>query len=154
MRRGPRRRAWESGDREGEMDAFRLVEDGRSCEVPGEVIGGRVRLSAAALESALGYALGPEGLCRGERCFPVRDRAALAPGGAIDLAELARVTGRPLALDAEERAAALGTPVEDRLAALRGLEAPDFCLPDFSGRMHRLSEHRGKKVLLIAYASW
>ncbi len=34
------------------------------------------------------------------------------------------------------------------------LEAPDFELPDLSGKMHRLSQHRGKKVLLIAYASW
>jgi peroxiredoxin len=34
------------------------------------------------------------------------------------------------------------------------LEAPDFTLPDLAGRMHTLSDHRGKKVLLIAYASW
>jgi peroxiredoxin len=34
------------------------------------------------------------------------------------------------------------------------LEAPDFELNDLHGRRHRLSHHRGKKVLLIAYASW
>jgi peroxiredoxin len=27
-------------------------------------------------------------------------------------------------------------------------------LPDLSGRMHALSDFRGKKVLLVAYASW
>ncbi len=31
---------------------------------------------------------------------------------------------------------------------------PDFELPDLAGRMHTLVEHRGKKVLFIAYASW
>ena len=72
----------------------------------------------------------------------------------IDLEELARVLGRPLALDTEERTAALGVPATDRSASLVTLEAPDFTLPDLHGRMHSLSDHRGKKVLLIAYASW
>ena len=35
-----------------------------------------------------------------------------------------------------------------------GDEAPDFTLPDAAGRLHRLSEHRGKKVLLVTWASW
>ena len=48
----------------------------------------------------------------------------------------------------------LGNAASDRAAALASLEAPDFTLPDLDGRLHSLSEHRGKKVLLIAYASW
>ena len=40
------------------------------------------------------------------------------------------------------------------LSRLRSGEAPDFALPDLSGRMHRLSDYRGKKVLLYAWASW
>ena len=70
----------------------------------------------------------------------------------IDLAGFAALLGRPLALDVEERAAALGTGAADRNAQLESLEAPDFTLPDLDGRPHSLSEHRGKKVLLIAYA--
>jgi len=136
------------------LETFTLIEDGRAHEARGSVAGERALIDAAALRSALGYELKPEGLCRGELCFPVRDRAALVAGAAIDLAELARITGRPLALDVTERAAALGTALEDRLASLRGLEAPDFTLPDFSGGTHTLSAYRGKKVLLIAYASW
>jgi len=135
-------------------DGFLLIEDGSAHEVAAQVSGGRVRIAASSLRSALGYELKPEGLCRGETCFPVRDRAALVAGDALDLAELARITGRPLALDVSERAGALGTALSDRLAALRGLEAPDFTLPDFSGRKHTLSSYRGKKVLLIAYSSW
>ncbi len=133
---------------------FTLVEDGRAHALAAEIAGDRVRLSAAALRSALGIELKPEGLCQGEACFPVHDRAALVAGDALDLAELARITGRPLALDVAERAGALGVALEDRLAALRGLQAPDFTLPDFAGRKHTLSAYRGKKVLLIAYSSW
>jgi hypothetical protein len=131
-----------------------LVEDGRAHALMADVAEGRVRIAADAVRSALGYELKPEGLCKGDACFPVRDRSALVFGGSLDLGELARVTGRPLALDAAERAGALGTALSDRLASLRGLEAPDFSLPDFSGRLHTLRGHRGKKVLLIAYASW
>jgi hypothetical protein len=134
--------------------AFTLIEDGRAHALAAEIVGERVRVPAAALGRALGYELKPEGLCKGDSCFPVRERGALVAGDALDLGELARITGRPLALDSAERAGALGTALDDRLAALRGLEAPDFTLPDFSGKRHTLSGYRGKKVLLIAYSSW
>jgi len=48
----------------------------------------------------------------------------------------------------------LGAPAADRAARLASLEAPDFSLPDLSGRLHSLSDQRGKKTLLIAWASW
>ena len=134
--------------------SFTLIEGGRAHSLPAAIAGERVRIPAAALRSALGYELKPEGLCQGDACFPVRDRAALVAGDSLDLGELARITGRPLALDLAEGAGALGTALADRLASLRGLAAPDFTLPDFSGRRHTLSAYRGKKVLLIAYSSW
>jgi peroxiredoxin len=37
---------------------------------------------------------------------------------------------------------------------MTSLEAPDFTLPDLEGALHSLSDHRGKKRLLIAWASW
>ena len=48
----------------------------------------------------------------------------------------------------------LGEDAGARSAALESLEAPDFALPDLDGRVHTLSEHRGKKVLLATWASW
>ena len=59
-----------------------------------------------------------------------------------------------VALDPDERAAYLGVTARARAEALASLEAPDFTLPDLDGRRHTLVEHRGKKVLLVAYASW
>ena len=61
---------------------------------------------------------------------------------------------RPLAVDRDARVAYLGTSAAVRAARLTSLEAPDFSLPDLEGRRHTLSEHRGRKVLLVAYASW
>ena len=61
---------------------------------------------------------------------------------------------RPLAVDHDEAVAFLGAPAGARAARLASLEAPDFTLPDLEGRRHSLSQHRGKKVLLVAYASW
>ena len=84
----------------------------------------------------------------------MRDRASLADARGVDLAAFARAQGRPLALDIAERAAALGTSAAERSARLATLEAPDFSLPDLHGRIHMLSSHRGKKALLIVYASW
>ena len=66
----------------------------------------------------------------------------------------AAASGRPVAIDREERAAYLGVSASDRARALSSLEAPNFTLPDLDGRPHSLSTYRGKKVLLVAYASW
>jgi len=136
------------------MQRFTILDGGQRVELAAEIAGEQVALDPGSVHEELGWSLRPEGLCRGSVCVPVRDRAALVGERGIDLAELARVLDRPLALDVAERAAALGTPASERRAALEGLEAPDFTLPDLAGRRHTLSGFRGKKVLLIAYASW
>ena len=135
-------------------ERFELIDGHEFHEIAAAIEGERVRIAAADLERATGWALKPEGLCRESLCVPVRERGALASATGIDLAAFAAVLGRPLALDVAEHAAALGTPAADRAAALATLDAPDFAFPDLAGRRHRLSEHRGKKALLIAYASW
>lgn len=132
---------------------FAIIDDGRPVEVTAEVEDGRVWLRAERVQTAFGWDLKAEGLCRGDVCIP------LPPGistdrGRIDLADVAAVLRRPLALDIPESVAYLGTSPEERGAALATLVAPDFSLPDLEGRLHTLSDQRGKKVLLVVYASW
>ena len=136
--------------------ALTLIDDRRVVSLACEIAGERVRIAADAVHSALGWELKPEGLCRGDLCTPIdaAQRRALLSQGDIDLHALASALRRPLALDASERVAALGTAADERAGRLATLEAPDFTLPDLDGRMHSLSDQRGKKVLLIAYASW
>ena len=133
---------------------FTLIRDGESLPVEATVDAGRVFLSLEVVHEALGWELKPEGLCQGDVCVPVRDPAKLKGGAGLDLGVLAETLGRPLALDADEGVAALGIAASDQTARLESLEAPDFTLPDLDGKLHSLSDHRGKKVLLIAYASW
>ena len=108
----------------------------------------------------LGWELRPEGACRGDVCVPipnarerdfVRDDAA---GKLFNLTELAALRRQPVARSERGDVFSIGEASNDRAELLRGGEAPDFALPDLTGRIHRLSEHRGKKVFLVSWASW
>jgi hypothetical protein len=131
-----------------------VIDVDRPVDVPARVSGGRVCLAPGAVEQALGWSLEDGVLCRDTLCVPVPDGVELRGEDGIDLAGLARALDRPLALDLDERAACLGAPAPERASALRSLVAPDFTLPDLQGRAHALSEQRGRKVLLVVWASW
>lgn len=132
---------------------FTILDDGRATEVHAVTSRDRVWLSLHALKQALGWELKPEGLCKNGQCLLVDDEALIGDDG-VDLLELAEQLARPLALDIEERVACLGVSAADQAQRLTSLEAPDFTLPDLDGKLHSLSDYRGRKVLLVAYASW
>jgi hypothetical protein len=134
--------------------AFTLIDDGHPLTITVTSGDGTIRVSRERLRSALGYELKPAGLCHGTTCFPVADRASLVNDDGVDLARCAGIVDRPLALDVAERVAYMGVSAADRSARLASGEAPDFTLPDLDGRLHSLSDYRGRKVLLIAHASW
>jgi hypothetical protein len=134
-------------------EAFTVLDEDRSTTVRADIHAGRVYLPAESLREALGWELKAEGLCKGDACIPLRDGGVVIDRG-TDLGRLAELLGRPLALDLDERVARLGTSAHRRRMQLRSLLAPDFTLPDLAGRQHSLSALCGKKVLLVAYASW
>ena len=134
--------------------SFTILDEGRATEVTAELAGESVRLAGVALERSLGWDMNPQGLCRGDVCIPVLGHAGLVSDGGLDLAGFAELVQRPLALDLDEHVASLGASARERARVLQGGSAPDFALPDLSGREWRLSGLRGKKVLLVAYASW
>lgn len=127
-----------------------------TAAVAARVEGGALWLSAADLERASGWTLKPEGFCKGETCVPVAPgRAAeLVAGERYNLAALAAMLGQPVVHDDEHGVWCFGEAAGTRARNPRSLSAPDFTLPDLEGRMHSLSEHRGKKVLLVSWASW
>jgi hypothetical protein len=131
-----------------------IIDAGREIQVAARVDGERVLLSPEALREALGWELHDGALCNDTMCVPLPAGSPLAAGGPLDLAEVAAVLDRPLALDAAAEAAYLGISARERADALASLQAPDFAVPDLDGRVHTLSAQRGKKVLLVAWASW
>src|SRR5262249_13959153 len=124
-------------------ETFTIIDDGRTTAVDALVAGERVRLSAAALPAALGWGLKPGGLGKDSQCV-VLGRTDLRTDDGIDLAGVATALSRPVAIDTAERVAYLGASADARGAQLAALDAPDFTLPDLSGRLHSLSEQRGR----------
>ena len=104
----------------------------------------------------MGWTLKPEGFCKGEICVPVPPSRVreFVDDGSINVATLWHHLGQPLAHDEAGETWVLGTSAAERTSQLESLEAPDFTLPDLGGHMHSLSQHRGKKVLLVSWASW
>lgn len=129
------------------MGRIILTEEGRH-EAPS---GTGLWLSAADARRITGWELKPEGMCRGAVCVPLP--ASARRPGEVDVAAFWAKLGAPVAGDGGD-VWSLGVAPDDRRAALESLEAPDFTLPDLDGRMHSLSDLRGKKTLLVTWASW
>jgi hypothetical protein len=103
-------------------------------------------------ERATGWTLKPEGMCRAELCVPL-PASALKPNE-VDLEAFWQKLGGPVIASEQGDVWALGAPADERNAALEGLAAPDFTLPDVNGVSRSLSQLRGKKVFLATWASW
>ena len=113
-------------------------------------------LPAGEAEAATGWTLKPEGFCMGEVCVPVPPTHStdFVKGDDINVAALWKHLGAPVVHDAARETWVLGASAEARSSRLQSLEAPDFTLPDLDGKTHSLAEQRGKKVLLVSWASW
>lgn len=133
-----------------------LSDRGTTTAPSAHVDGEALWLNPADVETATGWTIKPEGLCRGPECIPVppHERDAFIRGGAVNIAAFWRRMDAPIAVSEARDVWALGERAEVRAQALESLEAPDFALRDLDGGIRRLSDHRGKKVLLTTWASW
>ena len=105
-----------------------------------------------------GFELKPQGLCAGDTCIPLpadgswireQDGAKL-----FCVTRFAKQTDQAFAFDAEHNVWSFtAVPQAATLPLLAG-QAPDFALTDRDGKTVRLSDFRGKKVLLWTWASW
>jgi hypothetical protein len=112
----------------------------------------RLDVGADELAAATGWDLKPEGACRGDVCVPLPAEARAA-GGRVDAEVVAERLGMPLVHDGDHGLWALG-PATVGGRALDTAAAPDVTLPDLDGNPFRLSTLHGRKVLLVAWASW
>ena len=109
-------------------------------------------MAAAAAEKVTGWTLKPEGMCRAEACVPLP--ADAVNGNDVNVEAFWKKLGGPVVANDARDVFALGAPADERNAALEGLAAPDFTLPDIDGVPRTLSQLRGKKVFLATWASW
>jgi hypothetical protein len=119
--------------------------------------GDNLWLAPEDLAAATGWELKPQGVCRDETCVPIpagRSPEFVRSDGCFNLAALARQIGQPYAVDERHAVWSFARTPEVIGGQLRSLEAPDFTLPDLAGKLHSLSDHRGRKVLLMSWASW
>lgn len=106
-----------------------------------------------AFEAGTGWAIKPEGACKGELCVPLSP-AARAADGRVDITIVAERLGMPLVADDERGLWALGPETAITGRALTTAIAPELELPDAEGNLFRLSSLRGQKVVLTAWSSW
>jgi len=154
------RRAGDTTSRESEHAAMAvtLIYDDRASSAPSAAQrGGVLWLSFEDLTASTGWEHKPQGLCLGDRCVPIppsRRAEFIGTDGSFNLSEFARYLDQPVVADDTGSVWIFGASAALRGQALRSLEAPDFQLPDLDGNLHALSDYRGKKVLLLSWASW
>lgn len=117
-------------------------------------------VTLADLTRATGFELKPQGVCRKELCFPIpssRKSDFLIKRGNVqwfNLSAFARMLHEPVAYDAALATWYFGPRPEVQSSYLSSFQAPNFTLPDMEGKPHSLSDFRGKKVLIVTWASW
>jgi AhpC/TSA family len=140
-----------------------VIYDNRTTEVappPATLSNNDLWVTLADLKRATGYVIKPQGICRDELCFPIpreRRTAFLSKKGAttwFNLSEFARLLRQPVAHETEASVWYFGPRPDEQNSFIGSLAAPDFKLPDASGKQHSLKDFRGKKVLLVTWASW
>lgn len=103
------------------------------------------RVSKDDLERRTGWAIKPEGACKGVVCVPFA-----SDGEDVDMRALAGALGMPIVEDA----GLFAVGPESGGRALTTAQAPDLELPDWKDEPFALRSLRGQKVLLLAWASW
>jgi hypothetical protein len=112
------------------------------------------------LTRATRFVIKPQGVCRDELCFPLpknRKTEFVSKKGAttwFNLSEFAKLIKQPAAVDLKNGVWYFGPRNAEQNGYLASLEAPNFTLPDLNGKLHSLADFRGKRVLLVTWASW
>jgi hypothetical protein len=111
----------------------------------------RLTISPAELHDLTGWEIKPEGACRDDVCVPLPG-VEPAADGTLDVRALAARMGMPLVADEGHGLWALGPRAGGHV--LDDANLPEIELPDFDGAPFRVSSLRGRKVMLLAWASW
>ncbi len=116
--------------------------------------------SSNDLARATRFAIKPQGVCRDELCFPLpkkRFAEFVSKKDAttwFNLTEFARLIKQSFVVDQKNSVWYFGAREGEQNSYINSLEAPNFTLPDLNGKLHSLADFRGRKILLVTWASW
>jgi hypothetical protein len=99
-----------------------------------------------------GFEVKPQGACRADVCVPIPK--TMRHGDWFDLTAFAKKARQAVVADTEARVWSFGEIQALRGSFLNSRVAPEVTIPDRRGRPVKLSDFRGKKVLLVTWASW
>lgn len=123
-----------------------LISDGELL-VPTEIV-----------TAVTGFELKPQGLCAGDVCIAMpSDESWVVEQGKkkyFNVSRFARRVNQAYAVDPEAKVWSFTAVPRPETSPLLAGQAPDFALEDRDGKLVRLSDFRGKKVLILAWASW
>lgn len=124
------------------------TEPQRRVQAPGYnlvMILERLDIDVPTFEAATGWAIKPEGACKGDVCVPLQ--------GEFDVLSVADRLGMAVVHDETLGLWALG-PESVGGRALVTAVAPELVLDDLDGNEFGLSSLRGQKVVLVAWAPY
>ncbi len=107
-----------------------------------------------------GFVIKPEGACYESVCIPLRqdhdsDLFVRRDGQSwFNASAFADKVQQAYVVDRDAKVWSFGLVPDTRKAFLDSAIAPDFELKDRAGNLVKLSDFRGKKVLIITWASW
>ena len=138
-----------------------ILADDRTTKIDAPLVDGDVLwIPQADVAAALGFEIKPEGACRAGLCIPLDN----SPEGGFlrrvddrdyfNVSKLAAQLKQPLVVDREHRVWSFGAVPGVQASSIDAALAPDFALADREGKLVRLSDFRGRKVLLLTWASW
>lgn len=138
-----------------------VLYEGRAVEVADTLADPNdLWVKPAELMAVNGFELKPEGACIDDICVPVRqdedsDIFITRSGQQwFNVTELADRLQQPYAVDFDNAVWSFGAIPARRLSFVNEALAPDFTLTDMSGNQVRLSDFKGKKIMLLTWASW
>ena len=99
-----------------------------------------------------GFELKPQGACRADLCIPIPKD--MVRGDYFNLTAFAKKAGQPVVAEPGARVWSFGEMQALGGGLANSRVAPDFDVPDRLGHPVHLAGFRGKKVLVVTWASW
>lgn len=103
-----------------------------------------------------GFEIKPQGACYEDLCFPLRDEMYVEQDGQrwFDLTAFADLLEQPWVADTEARVWSFAEMPARREGMMVDAQAPDFEVTDRQGNVVRMSDFRGRKVMVVTWSSW